>query len=113
MPDGVIDSEVKSYDLRMMPYGVPLDNRMKYTKADWLIWTATLAKTKACFRKIADKLWTAYNFSDSRVPMTDWFWTGSGFKVGFQHRSVIGGIYIKLLEYKKTLLQDKSLNSEL
>ena len=99
MPRNVIESELRSYRKRTMPYGIPLDNRMKYTKADWLIWTATLAGTKAGFREIADKLWTAYNFTEARIPMNDWYWTVSAYKVGFQHRSVMGGIYIKLLDH--------------
>jgi len=95
----VLDSEMESYKAKTMPYGLPLDNRRNYTKSDWLIWTATLAKDKAGFMALADTLWTVYNYSESRVPMTDWYWTTSGHQSGFRHRSVQGGLFIKLLEY--------------
>ncbi len=98
MPREVIDSELESYKSRMQPYGLPLDNRRPYTKSDWLIWTATLAKDKAGFMAIADPLWTAYNFSETRCPMTDWYWTVTAHQAGFRHRSVQGGLFIKLLE---------------
>ena len=29
--------------------------------------------------------------------MTDWYWVTDGTQVGFQARSVVGGIYIKML----------------
>jgi hypothetical protein len=32
-----------------------------------------------------------------RVPMTDWYWTTSGKKKGFQARSVVGGVFVKML----------------
>ena len=42
-------------------------------------------------------LWKAYNESPSRVPMTDWYDTKSGRIVSFQHRTVQGGLFMRVL----------------
>ena len=99
-PKEVIQSEISTNFSRMNAYGMPLDNRARYTKSDWLVWTATLANTKEDFIRYTEPLWNAYNSSVSRVPMTDWYDTVTGTMIGFQHRTVQGGLFIKLLEYK-------------
>ena len=111
MPRHIIESEVASYRRRMHPYGLPLDNRMPYTKSDWLIWTATLADNRDTFEDLVAPLWDAYNTMESRVPMTDWYYTVTGqhksyisgsekIEKSFRNRTVVGGHFIKLLEYK-------------
>lgn len=79
-------------------YGMPLDSRADYTKSDWLVWCATLLPHRADFEKMVAPLWTAYDESRSRVPMTDWYDTVSAREVGFQHRSVQGGLFIKMMD---------------
>lgn len=85
---------------RLNPYGMPLDNRADYTKSDWLVWTATLAPDKEQFMAFIHPLWLAYHVSPSRVPMTDWYSTVTSQQIGFQNRTVQGGLFIKLLEQK-------------
>ena len=97
-PRSVVDAEVSSYFGRMNRYGIPLDSRSEYTKSDWLVWTATLARKDADFKRLVAPLWKAYNESNSRVPMTDWYDTVSGLLVEFVNRTVQGGLYIKMLE---------------
>lgn len=98
MDKAVIASELASYKEKTRPYGLPLDNRMTYTKSDWLVWTATLAEDRETFEEMIEPLWKAYNYSESRCPMTDWYWTVTANQRGFRHRSVQGGLFIKLLE---------------
>ena len=111
MPKSVIESEVASYRAHAHPYGLPLDNRQPYTKSDWLIWTATLAGNRDTFEDMVAPLWDAYNSMLSRVPATDWYYTITGqhkaynsssekVEKSFRNRTVVGGHFIKLLEYK-------------
>lgn len=95
-----MEREFASYAARLNPYGMPLDNRADYTKSDWLVWTATLAPDKEQFMAFIHPLWLAYHVSPSRVPMTDWYSTVTSQQIGFQNRTVQGGLFIKLLEQK-------------
>ena len=99
MPRSVIESEFASYKKHINRYGMPLDIRADYTKSDWLVWTATLASDKDDFENFVEPLWHNYNSSKSRVVITDWYDTVTADQIGFRHRSVQGGLYIKLLEY--------------
>ena len=99
-PAAAMEREFASYAARLNPYGMPLDNRADYTKSDWLVWTATLAPDKEQFMAFIHPLWLAYHVSPSRVPMTDWYSTVTSQQIGFQNRTVQGGLFIKLLEQK-------------
>lgn len=97
-PQSVSRRELVSNFTHFNRYGMPLDNRADYTKSDWLVWTATMLQSRRDFERFIAPLWAAYNESASRVPMTDWFDTISGYEVSFQHRTVQGGLFIKLLD---------------
>jgi len=68
-----------------------------YTKLDWVVWTATLATNAGDFEKIVAPAWQFANDSASRVPLTDWYDTKTAKQQGFQARSVVGGLFIKML----------------
>ena len=97
-PAEVYEGEVAGYFEDMNEYGLPLDSRADYTKSDWYLWCATMTKSTAEFKRFIAPLWKAYNESSSRVPMTDWYDTVSGLLCNFIHRTVVGGLYIKLLD---------------
>ncbi len=97
-PAEVMQSEVLSNFAHFNAYGMPLDNRSAYTKSDWIVWTATMCASDDDFRRYIAPLWLSYHNSSSRVPMTDWYYTDTAIHTHFQHRSVIAGLFIKLLE---------------
>jgi hypothetical protein len=98
--DEVPRTETAWYLARSNRYGTPLDNRAAYTKADWVVWAASLSSDKAVFERLIEPLWRMLNETPDRVPFTDWYDTVTSRQVGFQHRSVVGGIFIQLLKEK-------------
>lgn len=92
-----MDTEIADNMKHFNEYGMPLDSRADYTKSDWLVWTASMASSDKVFEEYVAPLWKAYNESSSRVPMTDWYDTVSGKWVSFRHRTVQGGLFIKML----------------
>jgi hypothetical protein len=96
-PAEIAEREIAFYKTRLNPFGLPLDNRASYTKLDWTIWSATLASNSADFQTFVHPIFLFLNQTPDRNPLTDWYDTVSGRQVGFQARSVVGGVYIKLL----------------
>jgi hypothetical protein len=100
-PKDVAAKEIAFYQTRLNSFGLPLDNRKTYTKLDWILWTATMAADKKDFQAIIGPSYDWISETPSRVPLTDWYDTVSGKKQGFQARSVVGGVFIKVLENKE------------
>jgi hypothetical protein len=96
-PPALAKKEIAFYKTKQNEYGLPLDNRATYTKLDWLIWTATLADNQKDFQAIAHDGYKFANETSTRVPLSDWYMTTDGKQKGFQARSVVGGIFIKML----------------
>lgn len=97
-PSEVYEGETRANLANMNPYGLPFDSLHTYTKSDWLLWTAMLAPNRDDFEKIIAPMWLGYNLTPARVPMNDFYDTVTSLAMGCRHRSVVGGLYLKLLE---------------
>ena len=96
-PAEFFTGEITRYKKELLPCGVPLDSREKYTKSDWTAWVACFAQNQEDFDAIVDPMWQAYNATPSRVPMSDWYYCDDGRFREFRHRTVQGGLFMKML----------------
>ena len=99
-PHEIPEKEIAYYLGVQNKYGLPLDSRHRYTKADWIVWTATLAPNTYDFKQFIIPLYRFVNETTDRIPMSDWYWTDRPEHVAFRARSVLGGYYIKMMEDK-------------
>ncbi|TFE22737.1 DUF1793 domain-containing protein [Cohnella luojiensis] len=63
-----------------------------------MVWVASLASEQGEFAKLIEPLWVALNETPDRVAFSDWHHTKTARQMNFQHRSVVGGIFMKLLK---------------
>ena len=96
-PDSVGRAECAAYRRLLLPFGLPLDSRLNYTKSDWTVWSATLSGRRDDFEAIVGALYRAYDETPSRIPMTDWYWADNAKHRNFIARSVVGGYFLPAL----------------
>ncbi len=96
-PAQVARREIAYYRTKQNRFGVPLDNREAYSKLDWIVWTATITESQQDFERFVAPVYRFVNETPDRVPLTDWYGTIDGKQRGFQARSVVGGVYVKML----------------
>lgn len=96
--DGAIfDTEIDYYKTKFNKYGLPLDSRSDYTKSDWLMWSTRMTDDNEYTSMIIDTMWDMLNETVSRAPFTDWYFTSTAIKRGFQGRTVQGGLFINMI----------------
>lgn len=93
----IFEKEIKLYLSKINKYGVPLDCRADYTKADWQMWTTIMTDNKEYRDKIIDAMYSFIDETTDRTPFPDWYYTTQNRREFFQNRTVLGGIYINLL----------------
>jgi hypothetical protein len=96
-PDPVLHKEMAFYRRMQRRYGLPLDNRAAYTKIDWTLWTACLTGEQADFETLVAPVYDFVNATPDRSPLTDWYRTDTGRRVGFTARPVVGGLVLRAL----------------
>ncbi len=96
-PKAELRREQAFYRGKAEVYGVPLDGRGTLTKPEWMLWAACLADDPALLRDWTDRILRYANETPNRVPLSDLYFTESARQVGFQARSVVGGLFVALL----------------
>ena len=100
-PADVLAREIAQYKKQAQPYGIPLDNRSTLTKPEWMLWAAWLTGDRAFFQDCVERIIRYANNTPNRVPLCDLYLTDSARKIGFQARSVLGGLFIGLMEPRR------------
>ncbi len=86
--------EVDCYIKNANSFGTPLDSRRDYTKSDWILWCAAMAKDRQRREKLISPVANFLANTESRVPFSDWYDTKTGRYEHFIARSVQGGIFM-------------------
>ena len=98
--DEVYEKELKYYVKKTNEYGTPLDSRKDYTKSDWILWCASMAKTDEEAQALIAPVAHYLEATATRVPFSDWYETVTGEYCQFMGRSVQGGIFMPVLMKK-------------
>lgn len=96
-PEEVAKGEMVTYRAEAFPYGVPLDSRKTYTKADWIVWAGCLTGERADLEFMCSGLYNFLNTTPDRVPFCDFYIADSALRRAFTARSVVGGVFMPLL----------------
>lgn len=96
-PESFYEAEMNSYLPRINEFGLPLDSRSDYTKSDWSMWIASMAKDRAVFDRFTAPMAHFLAETQSRVPFSDFYDTVTGLDERFIARSVQGGNFMPLL----------------
>jgi len=96
-PAGVAETEMAFYRTAQEKHGLPLDNRKRWTKSDWLVWTATLTGNRDDFEALVAPIYSFLNETPNRIPFGDWYEADSAKFLHFRARSVVGGVYMPFL----------------
>ena len=95
----VYDKELSFYKSKLLPYGIPLDNRSDYSKSDWQMWTTRIFNDAEYTNMVVDAMWNFLCSTPDRIPFTDWYFVSKPYARGFQARTVQGGLFINLLDF--------------
>ena len=96
-PPEVAAAELKAYRAVAQPYGVPLDCRKTYAKADWIVWCGALTGRREDLEFMCEGLHRFLNETPDRIAFSDWYMADACLYRGFIARSVVGGVFMPAL----------------
>lgn len=96
-PEEIGDREVSWYERVLEPYGLPSDDRTTQSLIDWALWCIALERDPGRFAKLFEPIYRYAHETPDRVPLSDWYDARTGRRVGFQARSVVGGLFLRAL----------------
>ena len=99
-PPEVAEAEMRTYRAVASEYGIPLDCRKTYTKADWIVWCGSLTGRREDLEFMCEGLHRFLCETPDRVPFSDWYMADSGLYRAFIARSVVGGVFMPALASK-------------
>jgi len=97
-PEEALRREHAHYRTKAMVYGVPLDQRRTLTKPEWMLWGASLVDDPELFADFVERILRFADETPNRVPFCDLYLAANARKIGFQGRSVVGGLWIRFLD---------------
>ncbi len=98
-PAEVAEREMKAYHKLQLEYGLPLDSRKNYTKADWLVWCGSLTGRKSDLESLVAPIYRFLEDTPDRVAFTDWYEADCRLARSFKARSVVGGVFMPFLVF--------------
>ena len=96
-PPEIAEREMCTYRAVEGLYGVPLDCRKTYTKADWLVWAGSLTGKREDLEFMCAGPHRFLNETPDRVAFSDWYMTDSRIHRSFVARSVVGAVFMPVL----------------
>jgi len=96
-PPSVAQKEIAYYKSKMTTYGVPLDSRTRIGDTDHSFFSASLADNRADFEAMISPFYDYLNATTARLPLVDTYLTDDIHSDGFRARSVVGGVFVRML----------------
>ncbi|MCD1024088.1 glutaminase domain-containing protein [Enterococcus sp. SMC-9] len=97
-PAQLMEKEIKKYLAEANEFGIPLDERADYTKADWIMWISIFAQNEEEMEKIIQPVRHYLENTPNRVPFSDWYDTKNAKVMNFKNRTVVGAMFMPLLK---------------
>ena len=97
VPTGIKTQEAAWYQNNAGTYGVILDPRHNYTKADWEIFTAAFLADQPVRDTLIQGVYGFVNHTPDRAPFSDWYDVTSAARQGFANRPVVGAMFAPAL----------------